>query len=192
MQARLTQHLLAPQTWIPQAKGNIHVARYYQNQVEPVKTFCTKDYTDTLEGRLMLLNDAEWKILGFALVLAPLSGQIGNTIDGKLRKAVKGRFESDVIQKLDNLPSAYLRGLLSHRLAHGWSDTESVIVQGINALKAWGKFTPSQRQILEMRFPEAAPAVTQLNHELVEELCKISLPALSWLWNSQESVSEQA
>jgi hypothetical protein len=180
IQERLINHILYPQTWIPQANGNIHVARYHQNKVAPIQSFQAKDYTDTLAGRLLLLSEAEFHLLGFGIAILPYAGKIGKSIDGRFRKAVRSRFESSVIESIDS--QCQNNHLFSKITNHGWSNIEEISLRGINALKTTNEFNQYQLKILDYRFASIEPAVSNLTIEIVEDLCKISLPNLSWLW----------
>lgn len=189
MQDRLIAHVLAPQTWIPQANGDIHVARFHQQRIEPTSQFVQSDYTDSLSGRLMLLNDAEWKLLGFAVAVCPYSGQIGTSINGKFRKAVKSRFEQATVDQLDALNP---REAASRIGAHQWADVEEVALMGIASIRQWASLTDAQNRILDVRFKATEVATQNMTEELMEELCKISLPNLLWLWDYPASDLHQA
>ena len=184
LEERLSNHVFCPASWIDKAAGNNHIARYYQNKIAPMSQFKKADYLDHFTGRLVLLNTSEWQILGFSVALVPFAGSIANTLNGKLRRAVKTRLCEQKVAALDLLEYPDCQSLLA---ADAWSDVDKVSGAGICAILESLEWSPSQKAILDLRFERRAPATTHLTHSLVEALCKISLPTLCWLFPDQLS-----
>jgi hypothetical protein len=177
IEQRLLEHVFEPQTWLPQAGGDKHVARYYQSKAYPLAQFQKADYLDSFTGRLVLLSDAEWHLLGFSCAVMPFAGKLANNLNGRLRRALKAYFADELVLKMDQLPND-CSFLLTPDC---WDDRLAVAKAGIAAILCELEFSNSQQNILALRFEKTCPAISNLTISLVEDLCKISLPNLPWL-----------
>jgi hypothetical protein len=181
MQERLYAHLFAPQTWL---KGSLRIARYHQNKIAPVGQFSYADY-DCQAGRLALLTDGEWQLLGLAAACAPFSGSIGNSLHAKFARAVRAKFSEQQITQLDALPVT-TTFLLSPK---AWENPEQIMSGAIGSVIDSLESGPVTNLVLRTRFDTPLRAVEGLTPFLIEELCKISLPTLPWLQPSPPSAS---
>ena len=176
---RLAHHVLDPASWIARANGNVQLARYYQNQVAPVASYQEDDY-QSFSSRLVLLNQAEWELLGFSIALSPFAGSIATNMNGSLRRAVKHRLCGEKISELDKLSALFLPTFLLP--PNSWDDASAIAHGGIAAVLEIAQLTPEQEAVMSLRFEKTAPAVSNLTLSLVEVLCKISLPTHAWLF----------
>lgn len=178
MEERLQSFLFAPQTWIKEAQGSLPLARYYQEQIAPLAQFERIDY-EAFGSKLVLLSDAEMGLLGLTVACTPFCGQIERHLYAKLVRTVKAHLSAEQIGKLDQLVfESRPRFLLSLKT---WENENEIIRAGIMAVLEAVPPHPHLRSIVEHRFGFASPAVSGLSPSLVEDLCTISLPNLSWL-----------
>ena len=176
---RLANHVFNPSSWIEKANGNAQLARYYQDKVAPMSQFKKSDYCAHFAARLVLLTADEWAMLGFMAAVLPFAASAKNHLNGKLRRAVATRLRPEMIDALAALPPNDCASLLP---ANAWEDASKVATAGISAIVQTLEWSPAQKAILDLRFEFASPACTHLTLSLVEDLCKISLPNLLWLF----------
>lgn len=178
MEERLQAFLFAPQTWIREAQGSLPLARYYQDKIAPVALFKREDY-NSLGSKLVLLSDAEMNLLGLTVATTPFCGQIERHLYAKFVRTVKAHLSAEQIGQLDQLTlESRPQFLLSPKV---WENEEEVIRAGISALLEALPPHPHLQTIATHRFGFTSPAVSGLSTSLIEELCQISLPNLSWL-----------
>jgi hypothetical protein len=181
---RIAKHLFDPRSWVKRAGDNLALARYYQNQVAPLAHYRAGDF-DTFSRRLVLLDDAQWQILGFSVALAPFAGSIEKNLNGSLRRAAKSVLSGDAIEQLDQLQNQSLPTFL---LAPDcWANVQEVSLCGIASILNITSLTLEQDACMNFRFEAAKPAVENLTLSLVEVLCKISLPTQTWLFEAAQS-----
>jgi hypothetical protein len=180
----LAAHLFEPQTWVARAKGNLALARHYQQKAAPLSQFANQDW-DSFAARVILLPSAQLEVLGFACALTPFIGTIGTNLNGRMRRALKGYLSAEQVASLDSLPLVGNQFLLGQK---DWDNPCAIAHAGLASAIACLPLGPQQQSAWELRVDLPSPAVSCLTATLVEDLCKILLPTQAWLF--QETTSQ--
>jgi hypothetical protein len=134
--------------------------------------------------RLLLLDLKSLRRLSLAACLLPFFGKVCRSMDGNFRRTSRLLFSEAELQRFD-AQSSMAQTVRFSLPASQWREPERLIQSGMASLFEAIDASPVLHARAQLKFPprylDADNALSGLNAEHLELLCKVSLPDHPWL-----------